>query len=917
MKSHETRPTEIRPDIPSIVPSELPLETTATVARPFDDTAPATSARHDTSAGQPAQETERSQRFSDGSILDGRYRIDQVLGFGGMGEVYKVHDLVADVTRALKIMSPDLACDEQSKKRFLQESDIVGDLNHPHIIRSIDINQSQQIRGLLYITFRYVRSLNLRRWMSVHYPQGKPIPVAVALEICRQVASALAEAHARGIVHRDVKPENLLVAIPAGQTIHVWLSDFGIAQLQDPQQAPRTSSQAGTLGYMAPEQVDGKSVPRSDVFALATILYELLCGQRPQGSFPAVTEVRQDIPREVNDLILCCLQPHPESRMDAANMEALFAQILQQHFPGYAVAQREPSLSVPAPVIKPSRPPAAPPTYGRGTPHTSQIAAQSTFKSLVERLSQFASCAVRGRMSFRWLWFRQAGFQGPAGVHFSSDGQALLRDSAGTVFQRTTVMGAANRSYRLHDRSVAVALPHSGEKKGRFVASFDSSKSRLKLWDQFNDPNKTQAKKVTTYSISAYDKVTFSVGQDGQFVLLQAVSSYSSGGSLRLFDRDLNQKLSLESYRLGEVDEAAGFFTAISGNAHSIYSLSDGRWLGQIPTGANLLRLHDGIAYLDSDSRQPLVHVVAWDIKKASAIRTFSAPGTSRPTTIRFLERNGRRFLSAVSESECWEWEWNTGEFGYGNKLSPSTSVRCVAYSSPLEFVIGTNGNEIVIWQKKSGTIDHVLEGHNNPVTVLALDRQGTRLVSGDASGTVIVWDLTRLEKERVAHCHAAAVTSIQFSPSGRFIFTTSSDVRGFVWRVDHWELLDILLGHNSLIESASFSPDEKLIATANGNGQLVIWDVATGAIQRQFQTNGSLRHVEFLPGGSRVLAVSDLGHWLTVWDVHSGEIVYASLMPIGDRIPLGVRIEPNSGEVLLWDPQGNVAKSRLPQWVL
>jgi serine/threonine protein kinase len=203
-----------------------------------------------------------------GSTFAG-YRIESLIGRGGMGVVFKATDLSLDRPVALKLIAPELAEDERFRDRFLKEPRLAASLDHPNVV---PIYEAGEHDGQLYLAMRYVEGSDLG---SVLGSEGTLAPDE-ALWVLGQIAAALDQAHRRGLVHRDVKPANVLLDVDD----HAYLSDFGIST-----QAGGVSGESGhtgTLDYLAPEQIRGEAVDaRSDCYALACILYECLAGEPP------------------------------------------------------------------------------------------------------------------------------------------------------------------------------------------------------------------------------------------------------------------------------------------------------------------------------------------------------------------------------------------------------------------------------------------------------------------------------------------------------------------------------------------------------------------------------------------------------------------------------------------------------------
>jgi DNA-binding beta-propeller fold protein YncE len=215
--------------------------------------------------------------FTAGSQIAG-YRLEEQIGQGGMAVVFRAHDSRLDRMVALKILAPGLALDNAFRQRFIRESRAAAAADDPHII---PIFEAGEASGVLFIAMRYVRGGDLRTLLD----QSGPLPPARATEIISQIASALDAAHRRGLVHRDVKPANMLLDASAGEgrPDHVYLSDFGLSkQALAPSGLTSTGQFLGTLDYVAPEQIEGRQVDgRADLYALACAAFELLSGAPP------------------------------------------------------------------------------------------------------------------------------------------------------------------------------------------------------------------------------------------------------------------------------------------------------------------------------------------------------------------------------------------------------------------------------------------------------------------------------------------------------------------------------------------------------------------------------------------------------------------------------------------------------------
>jgi serine/threonine-protein kinase len=258
----------------------------------------------------------------------GEYRIERLLGRGGMSVVYLAEHVRLKRKAALKLLSPELAEDPTFRARFVSEWERLAQLDHPNIIPVFEAGETD---GLMYIAMRYVKTTDLKGLIE----QEGPLDPERAMRIVSQTASALDAAHAQDLVHRDVKPANILVAAGAGPegTDHVYLSDFGLTKHTQSQSGlTQTGHFMGTIDYVAPEQISGKGVDgRTDQYALACVLFQCLTGRVPfpreeetaalfahlQDPPPRVTELRPELPPEIDDPILRAMSKEKEERFDS------------------------------------------------------------------------------------------------------------------------------------------------------------------------------------------------------------------------------------------------------------------------------------------------------------------------------------------------------------------------------------------------------------------------------------------------------------------------------------------------------------------------------------------------------------------------------------------------------------------------
>ncbi len=249
-----------------------------------------------------------------GRVIDGRYKVLERLAAGGMGVVYRVEHQRMGKIAAMKVLHRDLASDREVMKRFRREAEAVSKLTHPNTVQTFDFGTAD---GAMYLVMEYVRGEDLG---TILRREG-PMPFSRAAPIFMQVCDALGEAHELGIIHRDVKPENILVTHGKDGHDHAKVLDFGLAKLSLPGDGADVSSRGeivGTPFYMSPEQIRGDELdPRTDIYALGGVIYRVLTGEPPFKAQSPVgvltrhltdelvpaTALRSDLPPRVDEIL--------------------------------------------------------------------------------------------------------------------------------------------------------------------------------------------------------------------------------------------------------------------------------------------------------------------------------------------------------------------------------------------------------------------------------------------------------------------------------------------------------------------------------------------------------------------------------------------------------------------------------------
>jgi YVTN family beta-propeller protein len=317
------------------------------------------------------------------------YRIEAVAGRGGMGVVYRARQRRPDRLVALKVIVPELSQDPGFRTRFDRESEIAASIEHPNVI---PVYQADEHEGQLFIAMRYVEATDLRLLIEAGLGAER------AARIIAQVGSALDAAHARGLVHRDVKPGNILLSSTSDQD-HAYLTDFGLAKEIGATEGPtRTGQWVGTLDYVAPEQIEGRGIDaRTDVYSLACVLYHVLTGRKPferdsevakmwahmNEPPPSALEAAPDIPGELDQVVRRGMAKDTDDRYPSAGDLGRAAVAASQ---GLTVPRAERSVATGA----------AAPTVGAGVPPTVAAPTRPRRRVILAVAGVLAVAAVAG-----------------------------------------------------------------------------------------------------------------------------------------------------------------------------------------------------------------------------------------------------------------------------------------------------------------------------------------------------------------------------------------------------------------------------------------------------------------------------------------------------------------------------------------
>ena len=259
--------------------------------------------------------------LSNGQIIGGRYEIVKSIGEGGMANVYLANDKILDRKVAIKVLRGDLANDEKFIRRFQREAQSVANLSHPNIVEVYDVEEEE---GQHYIVMEYIEGKTLKQLLQ----KRGSLTLSEVIDIMLQLTDGLAHAHDAYIIHRDIKPQNIMIQDDG----LVKITDFGIAMALNATQLTQTNSVMGSVHYLPPEQANGKSSTiKSDIYSLGILMYELITGSVPfkgdnaveialkhlKEKIPSIRRQNPTIPQSVENIVLRATAKNPKNRYDS------------------------------------------------------------------------------------------------------------------------------------------------------------------------------------------------------------------------------------------------------------------------------------------------------------------------------------------------------------------------------------------------------------------------------------------------------------------------------------------------------------------------------------------------------------------------------------------------------------------------
>jgi WD40 repeat protein/serine/threonine protein kinase len=735
----------------------------------------------------------------------GQYTILETLGSGGMATVYRAYQPNIGRDVAIKVIRTELFSNENVIRRFKQEAQIIARLQHPHILRVFDFG----IEGdLLYL----VMELKKRTLAERLREKGRLSAEEVARYL-DQIGAALDHAHSEDVIHRDLKPQNVLL----DRDNNAFLSDFGIARLAN--ELTQTTTISGTPAYIAPEQWEGKKVDgRIDIYALAVMTYQLLTGTLPftgdtppalmyqhlNDPPPPIRRLRPDLPEKVEAVLRKGMAKRPEDRFQSASAFArAFREALnngQAHKPS-CVQNALVGLSVLAVLVllamialsslnqlpmieQPSETPTAPTIQVADVPTDAPIFTATVTLTDTPIATDTATLTPSHTFTPQPILPPELAAQATVFAQATS----AVQTAAPTLTQAAQQTADAAR--------IATGTAYQAALEANLTAVAQTLTATPKT-EAFTGTllSATTPVPITLTDVSRVTELQTLVGHTG---VVYSVAWSPDGRYLATGSHD-------NTVRLWEAATGQHMRTLAG---HTAYILS----VAWSPDGR----------YLVSGSADKTISV--WEVESGQLMQTL-AEHLLVVTSVAWSP-DGRHIASGSGDGKVRVWDAATGQLM--RMLSDHTGyVLSVAWSLDGHYLAsGTDDNTIYVRESATGRLVQTLTGHAGYVLSVAWSPDKRHLASAGSDNTIRVWDVATGERTRVLAGHTGWVRSVTWSPDNRYLASASRDGTIRIWDVATWRLLRTLTGHTGAVFSIAWSPDGRYLASASDDRTIRIWGV-------------------------------------------------------------------------------------------
>jgi WD40 repeat protein len=710
-----------------------------------------------------------------GTVLQERYRIVSLLGRGGMGSVYRAWDTRLNAPVALKEMTPQPGLDPDTLMRlraqFRQEAEVLARLSHPNLVDVMDFYEEE---GNAYLVMKFIEGVSLARLIA---REGR-LPEPQVLTWAKQLIDALAYCHSRGILHRDLKPHNVIVT-PEGQAV---LVDFGLVKLWDPND-PHTQTVmrgAGTPEYAPPEQYspeEGHTDPRSDVYGLGATLYHALTGQAPLSSHVRIADPdRFRTPRELN--------PEVSEQVNSAVVRAM---ALSRNDRAQDTGELRSDLFG-------EEAAASPPAPAEGRTRVVPEAAERAPTRVAK------ARPAKGLRVPEWFW----------GV--GCVGLLLVVILVGVA------IGAAMGWSAIFGGATPTVSPSETAKASKAVEATETPLASAVPATPAPSPFPTGAP-VTMPALPVFSGMTVlqpavAITPDNAGEIKEL--AIWGGGAPRRVTWSPDGKLFIAASSVGVWIHDAGSLEVLSfvETDYDVLSVAVAPDSATLATGGGSFR---GVAQLWRISDASLLHTLEIERGAVTGL-AFSSDGTMLAAG-----------TTTYDSGEVHLWQVSNGA-SLGTLEGHLNGVTSVAFS-PDEQIVASSGLDgtVRLWQISDRSVLHKLAGGGGQVAGIDFSSDGTMLAAVSEDGSVQLWQVSSGVLLSTLEGRQEIGTSVAFAPGDAAIASGSESGDVWVWQLPDGEVLHMLKGHTNAVFGAEFSADGGVLASSSLDGTVRLWNTIEG----------------------------------------------------------------------------------------